>query len=235
MSVFHGLTPNLPEAAHRRAPTPTPVPLARQKPKVGKIGNRRVGWKSMTPPGTLGSMWRIWASGPGNRKGADRLGFGGEGYKALLAGALSSLDLRVGASFAGQTALMLHGALREACETITGMPARFMTYPGSPKPILPVTRLRSQAPRNGMTIGTARLWSYGEMRVPGELWRALQRYAVWIEPSLTAEWVRLMRGYAARQARQLDEGRLAAAMTWADPARDVSMPRALSVVSPGVV
>lgn len=77
-----------------------------------------------------------------------------------------------------------------------------------------------------MTVDAARLWSYGEMRVPGDLWRALQRYAVWVEPSLTAEWIRLMRGYATRQGRHLDEGRMAAAMTWADPERDVSAPRA---------
>ena len=60
------------------------------------------------------------------------------------------------------------------------------------------------------------------MRVPGDLWRALQRYAVWVEPSLIAEWIRLMRGYADRQGRRLDEGRIAAAMTWAEPERDVS-------------
>jgi hypothetical protein len=79
-----------------------------------------------------------------------------------------------------------------------------------------------------MTLDDARLWSYGEMRVPEELWRALQRFAVSVEPSLMAEWTRLMRGYAARQDRDLDAGRIAAAMTWADPARDVSVPRAIS-------
>jgi hypothetical protein len=80
-----------------------------------------------------------------------------------------------------------------------------------------------------MTIDAARLWSYGEMRVPGELWRALQCFAVWIEPSLIAEWIRLMRGYADRQGRRLDEGRIAAAMTWTDPERDVSASRAISL------
>jgi HNH endonuclease len=65
--------------------------------------------------------------------------------------------------------------------------------------------------------------------VPGELWRALQRFAVWVEPSLIAEWIRLMRGYADRQGRRLDEGWMAAAMTWADPERDVSASRAISL------
>jgi hypothetical protein len=62
-----------------------------------------------------------------------------------------------------------------------------------------------------MTVDAARLWSDGELRVPGMLWRALQRFAVRVEPSLIAEWIRLMRGYADRQGRHLDEGQIAAA------------------------
>ena len=104
-----------------------------------------------------------------------------------------------------------------------------MTYPGSTRPVLPVTRLRGAVPLEGMTIDATQLWSYGEMRVPVDLWRAMQRYAVWVEPSLTAEWVRLMRGYARSQGRRLDEGQIATAMTWADPERDVSAPRAISL------
>jgi HNH endonuclease len=45
----------------------------------------------------------------------------------------------------------------------------------------------------------------------------------------TAEWIRLTRGYAARQGRRLEEGALAAAMTWADPERDVSASRGISL------
>ena len=68
-----------------------------------------------------------------------------------------------------------------------------------------------------------------QIRVPGEVWRALQRYAVWVEPSLTAEWIRLMRAYADKQGRRLDEGRIAAAMTWAEPERSVSLVQKISV------
>jgi hypothetical protein len=57
----------------------------------------------------------------------------------------------------------------------------------------------------------------------------LQRYAAWVEPSLIAEWIRLMRGYAASQHRILDEGQLATAMTWADPERDVAVSRTISL------
>jgi hypothetical protein len=129
-----------------------------------------------------------------NVSGAERLGFAGEGFKAMLGGLLSPLDLRVGAPFSGTAAAALHSALSQACDTISRMPAHFMTYPGSSRPVLPTTRTRGTAPANGMTVDAARLWSYGKMRVLGDLWRALQRYAVWVEPSLTAEWARLMRG-----------------------------------------
>jgi hypothetical protein len=38
-----------------------------------------------------------------------------------------------------------------------------------------------------------------------------------------------MRGYAERQGRLLDEGKVGAAMTWADPVRDVSLPRNIAL------
>ena len=47
--------------------------------------------------------------------------------------------------------------------------------------------------------------------MPRTLWQALRRFAAWVEPALIAEWIRLMRGYAASQSRTLDEGALAAA------------------------
>jgi HNH endonuclease len=64
---------------------------------------------------------------------------------------------------------------------------------------------------------------------PTDLWRALQRFAVWIEPALISEWCRLMRAYAGRQGKSLDEGALNRAMIWADPARDVALPRERSL------
>jgi hypothetical protein len=105
------------------------------------------GWAGMTretedghvalPLGLVGLTWlRLYwplakadlPQSSANTKGAHRLGFAGEGFAALLAGVLSPLDLRVGASFTGMTAVALHLALRDACGTITDMPAHFMTY-----------------------------------------------------------------------------------------------------------
>jgi hypothetical protein len=72
---------------------------------------------------------------------------------------------------------------------------------------------------------------FGSMRVPRHVWRAMQRYSVWIEPALVAEWAKQMHDYAASQGRSLDVARVAAAMVWSDPARDTSLPRSIALES----
>jgi hypothetical protein len=165
---------------------------------------------------------------PSNARSGDRLGFVRGGFQELMAGAASPLDLRVGMPLGAKGARAVHAALRDAAQTITRMPATYLTYPGGGQ-VLPVVRRRSAVPPAAMTLDAAMLWSFGAMRVPRDLWRAMQRYAAWIEPALIAEWARLMHGYAASQGRSLDAGHIAAAMVWADPARDVSGPRQLAV------
>ncbi|ATR19145.1 Methyltransferase (plasmid) [Roseomonas mucosa] len=161
---------------------------------------------------------------PGNRRGAEGLGFAGPGWKALESGALSSMDLRVGAVLGEVAAHALRGALREAADHIVRMPANFLTYPRGTR-ILETTRTRAGRPSGGLLVDGAFLARFGTMRVPRHLWTAMQRFAVWVEPALVSEWMRLMRGYAASQGRTVEAGAMAAAMTWADPARDVALPR----------
>lgn len=57
----------------------------------------------------------------------------------------------------------------------------------------------------------------------------MSRFAAWIEPSILNEWTRLMQAYAERQGRKLEEAKLAAALTFSDPNRDVSLPRQIAV------
>jgi hypothetical protein len=112
--------------------------------------------------------------------------------------------------------------------TIIRMPATNMTYPNG-GPILPVERKTPWTPKTQLALDADYLVSFGTMRVPRDLWRALQRFAAWVEPCLIAEWGRLMRGYAERQGRRLDGGRIGAAMTWSDPVRDVSRSREIAL------
>jgi hypothetical protein len=46
------------------------------------------------------------------------------------------------------------------------------------------------------------------------------RNAAWIEPTLIAEWTRLIRDYAQRQDRPVAEEAISAGMRWSDPRRD---------------
>ena len=82
-------------------------------------------------------------------------------------------------------------------ETIDRMPSTFMTYPMGGR-ILPVERGRLRGPPTVVELDTDYLTAFGWMRVPSHLWRAMRRNAAWIEPTLIAEWMRLMREYAER-------------------------------------
>jgi hypothetical protein len=164
---------------------------------------------------------------PTNRL-ADGLGFAKAGFHDLLRGGTSPLDLRVGTQFQGANGRAVHAALQDASETITRMPATYLTYPRGGQ-ILPTSRRRQPFRSENLVLHGDYLAGFGEMRVPRGLWRTLQRFAAWVEPALVTEWQRLMRGYAERQGRVLDNDKVGAAMAWVDPARDVSLPRAIAL------
>jgi SAM-dependent methyltransferase len=151
------------------------------------------------------------------------LGFVREGFRAL--GAVSHLDLRVGMGFAAERGAALHAALGDACATIATMPAHYTTYADG-SPVLPVLRAARRPALSAIRLDAEYLWRFGELRVPTHLWRAIQRFDVWIEPALIAEWTRLMADYAERQGRRLEDAQVAEAMRWSDPARDVALARA---------
>ena len=73
------------------------------------------------------------------------------------------------------------------------------------------------------------LWSFGSFSVPRHLWRAFQRYNVWIEPALVAEWIRMMSDYAKKQGRKLDEAAVTQGMAWSEPGRAVDVSRGRAV------
>ena len=158
---------------------------------------------------------------PTNR-GIQGLGFAGAGFRALSG--VSHLDLRIGSRFAGATAQALHQALKEAVQTITTMPVHYLTDPSGSQ-ILRATRAARVPTPTELVIDPAYLASFGQLLIPQNIWLALLRFEVWIEPALLAEWVRLMQSYASRQGRSLNEADIALAMTWADPSRDVTTAR----------
>ncbi len=122
----------------------------------------------------------------------------------------------------------MHAALQEAANLIAKMPATYMTYPNG-GPVLPTRRTLAPRVAGEIVLDAAYLAGFGTLDVPRDLWRALGRFAAWVEPALIAEWLRLMRGYAAGQERSLDEAALGVAMTWSEPARDTALPRAQAI------
>lgn len=155
--------------------------------------------------------------------GPEGLGFIREGWPGIAE--LSASDLRTGAQFTDGRATALHAALRDAAATIARMPATYMTFPGSQVPVFPAHMGRPGRAPFRLVIDAGYLWSFGELRVPLHLWRALVRHDAWIEPALVAEWVRLMEGYARGQGRELDPATVVRAMRWHEPSRDVAFAR----------
>jgi SAM-dependent methyltransferase len=160
---------------------------------------------------------------PGNT-GPDGLSFAKHGFRALMGSGLSATDLRIGATFAGERALAVAGAIGEAARTIAAMPANFTRYPNSADRVFGATYGRASRSAN-FALDVETLSQFGSLLVPGHVWRAMQRYGAWIEPLLVAEWARLTRGYAERQGFALGPGEVEAALAWVEPTRDVRVAR----------
>ncbi len=138
---------------------------------------------------------------------------------------VTAVELRIGSVFRDQTAKHLHQSLSEISQVIRNMPANYLRWPASDKPIFDVTRRRMVPTPSPLQIDEAFLWSLGDFRIPLEIWQALTHYNVWIEPVLVSEWVRLIESYCSDgrpDVRTLAHSLLA----WVDPARDTSFARA---------
>jgi SAM-dependent methyltransferase len=158
---------------------------------------------------------------PVTRTGS-RPGFVTDNFTSLRA--VNPFELRVGAVFDGETATRLHRSLGEIAQIIRLMPAKYLRWPAGDQPIFEIVPQRRIATPLPLTIDAPFLWSFGELRVPLQIWQALGRYNVWIEPVLIAEWLRLMESYAGASAphvRQLGQSLL----VWADPERDTRIAR----------
>lgn len=150
-------------------------------------------------------------------------GFVTDSFNALRL--VTAVELRVGSVFSGQTAAHLHRSLSEISQLIRTMPARYLRWPASTRPIFEICARRRASTPPQLLIDDRFLWSFGDFRVPLEIWQALTHHNVWIEPVLVSEWVRLMASYSAYQrpdVRMLAHSLLA----WVDPARDTGFARA---------
>jgi hypothetical protein len=152
--------------------------------------------------------------------GYEGLSFVRDAFKKLTD--VSSLDFRVGMAFTGDLAVALHQCPKDAANTISKMPATYMKYPKGGR-ILEIDRSARPARPTRILLDQAYLSSFGHVLIPRHLWRAIQHLDAWIEPAIVAEWTRLIKFYASRQGARVDENKIAAAMTWEEPKRDVRM------------
>lgn len=134
------------------------------------------------------------------------------------------VDLRAGMAFSDDIARHLHSSLWEIATIIRTMPVKYMRWPPSEDSIFRVKHKTRTSTPSTVRIDDAFLWSFGEFHVPPQIWDALSRYNVWVEPVFVAEWVRLMESYAGQLGptiRQLAYSQL----VWADPERDTTFAR----------
>jgi hypothetical protein len=162
---------------------------------------------------------------PDNVSSGERLGFVNEGVAAIGSGRIPAINLRVGAIFSEDDAKSVHSALGQVVRTIVRMSVNFTTYPNGSKIFPCETAKGGSASGAGLILDGAYHASIGWLKAPRDVWGAMQRFGAWVEPSIVAEWVRLMKGYAASQNRRLDEATIAAATTWTEPDRDVAIAR----------
>lgn len=162
--------------------------------------------------------------------GPDGLGFVGDAFRGLLSSGIAATDLRIGASFHGDRAVMVAKALADAARTIARMPANFTTYPGSEARVFEA-RTANVPKRNMIVLDGETLALFGSIAVPGHVWRAMQRLGAWIEPVLVAEWSRLTRGYATGLSKDLAPGLVEAALAWIEPNRDVKLARDIALAA----
>ncbi|WP_051212233.1 class I SAM-dependent methyltransferase [Rubritepida flocculans] len=140
---------------------------------------------------------------------------------------LAPFELRIGASFSGEIAQCLAAALRDAARSIAQMPATFLKGPAG-QPLFPTSLGRAAPPRGALRLDQEQLWAFGATRAPLPVWRALQRYAAWIEPMLLAEWVRLTQRFGESQGRRIAADEVLSALRWLEPARDTAAVRRLA-------
>lgn len=154
--------------------------------------------------------------------GFDGLGFVGPAFRQLAE--LSLLDFRVGSRFGTEIGPIFDRALGDVCKTIEQMPGKYLTYPNGGQ-ILMIRRFPRRASVSDIQVDRIYLSSFGEVEIPVDLWRAMQRFDAWIEPALMAEWVRVMKTYLLGQRRAIDEGLFGKSMAWSAPDRDVKFVR----------
>ncbi|CAM3966643.1 methyltransferase domain-containing protein [Vreelandella rituensis] len=154
--------------------------------------------------------------------GSKAYGFAKDDFYALKY--FSPHDLRIGAPFFDpRAAATVMRAIRDASKTILKMPAHYITWPGSQRPIFDGTAQGMRIREQPVRLDSHTLSAFGTFRIPTPLWDCMSRYACWLEPAIVHEWVQLMQRYDA----DYEIGQLHQALQWQESRRDTQQVRQL--------
>ena len=157
---------------------------------------------------------------PINKKGNEGLSFAKSAYKEMKN--IPTISLRIGEVFLKKETQILHKVLQDIVNTIENMPAKYITLSNGKKILLANRRL-AKKPTKDLRLNIEYLFSFGTLSIPENLWQAMRRYNVWIEPTLVSEWARLICSYAENQGRTCNKKNLMEAMSWPEHKRDVHL------------
>ena len=123
---------------------------------------------------------------------------------------VSPSDLRLGARFDSDRAVILTRAINDACENIQRMPVRYITFPGSDDRQLFESGFSStRATSRPIVLSREFLARFGRFRIPALLWQALGQFACWLDPVIVGEWRQLTTNWVGPE-NQRNEARWAA-------------------------
>lgn len=182
---------------------------------------------AVVPLGLVALYWlRLYKPliSSGFRQAPSRSGYGfaGPAFKELD---VPPSALKPGASFQGPGAAQLQRALRDAALHIVNMPANFITDTRGRQ--IFEAAYRRQGLMGAMRLDAPTLSLFGEIVIPGDLWRTMCQHAVWIEPVIEEEWIRAMRRYDERLGQRHSHDAYKGALAWLSPERDTREVRAI--------
>lgn len=132
----------------------------------------------------------------------------------------SSYQLALGRSFTADAPHVME-AIRDACQHIQKMPAHFTTWPGTADQVFEAGYQSPGRTTSAIQLDKATLAKFGTFRVPRKIWDCMSQCAVWIEPAIRREWIKLMRGWNTDKT----VGELDLALDWPEAIRDTSRVR----------
>ena len=135
-----------------------------------------------------------------------RAGFGND--IARLNDHVSLFDLRLGARFGGQRAEMVHGTLRTIRKSLTSDgPLRHITFLESETPIFGYNNAPTSTSVSAVALTPEYLRGFGTVEVPRHIFHAMERFWVWIEPTVLSEWTGMMGELAGNEPYTIADAR----------------------------